>query len=105
VTFHTKTISYDVRTKAFFILSVFFVVCLGLYISAVEVTVHNIATRQALQSQSSGLATTVSEMEFQDIAIKNDISIDVAYAHGFKDVTSPTYISRSAAVSLSMNVK
>jgi hypothetical protein len=99
-----KTISYDARARAFWVLSVGCVIMMFVYVGAIEATVHNTVTRQTLQNQSEALATVVSEMEFQDIALKNNVNLDLAYAHGFKDVTAPVYISRSAAVSLSMNV-
>lgn len=99
-----KAISYDTRAKAFWFLVVASVVMVIIYIGAIEVTVHNTVARQTLQNQNSSLATVVSEMEFQDIALKNNVNLDLAYAHGFKDVTAPTYISRSAATSLSMNL-
>jgi hypothetical protein len=99
-----KTISYDTRQRAFWLLAIASVLCIIVYIGAVEMTVHNTVARATLQKQSTGLATAVSELEFQDIALKNNVNLDLAYAHGFKDVTAPVYISRTAAVSLSMNV-
>jgi len=99
-----KTISYDTRHKAFWFLAAATAILIVVYIGAVEMTVHNTVARQTLQKQSAGLATIVSEMEFQDIALKNNVNLNLAYAHGFKDVTTPTYISRTAAASLSMNV-
>jgi hypothetical protein len=99
-----KTISYDARQRAFWVLATISLLSIVIYIGAIEMTVHNTVTRQTLQNQSTDLSTVVSEMEFQDIALKNNVNLDLAYAHGFKDVTAPIYISRSVAASLSMNV-
>ena len=99
-----KTISYDTRHRAFWFLAITSAILIVVYIGAVEMTVHNTVARQTLQKQSVALATVVSEMEFQDIALKNNVSLNLAYEHGFKDVTAPVYISRAAATSLSMNV-
>jgi len=99
-----KTISYDARARAFWILAVSCVLMVVVYIGAIEMTVHNTVARQTLQSQSDALSTVVSQLEFQDIALKNNVDLNLAYAHGFKDVTAPVYISRAAGISLSMNV-
>lgn len=99
-----KTISYDARARAFWILVIGSVLLIATYIVAIEMTVHNTVTREKLQNQSDTLATVVSQLEFQDIALKNNVDLNLAYAQGFKDVTAPVYISRAAAGSLSMNV-
>lgn len=99
-----KTLSYDARHRVFWFLAMTGAILIVVYIGAVEMTVHNTVARQTLQKQSVALATVVSEMEFQDIALKNNVNLNLAYEHGFKDVTAPVYISRAAAVSLSMNV-
>ncbi|MBX4189309.1 hypothetical protein KW785_01780 [Candidatus Parcubacteria bacterium] len=98
-----KTISYDTRVRTFWTLTLIGVVSLALYVYGVLATVHHTVARQALQAQVSELTTQVSELEFKAIALKNEVNLNLAMSRGFKEVTDPLFISRSAAKSLSFN--
>lgn len=99
----TKTISYDNRVRAFWFLMSVCVVSLAVYVYAVNAVVRNTVARQNLEAEASHLSAVIAEMEFSYIALKNDIDLEVAYARGYKDVSSPTYISRARTGALSMN--
>lgn len=97
------TLSYETRARLFYGLVAVSVVSLVVYISAVNLTVHNTAARQALETQVSVLSTRLSELEFNAIALKNNVSLDVAIAHGFEEVKTPSFITRTAGRPLSFN--
>ncbi len=73
------------------------------YIYALNMTAHNVAQRASLERESAELATDLASLEFQYIALKDDITIETAGALGFKEVSEPLYVAREAhsAVSLS----
>lgn len=101
--YKTKTISYDARVRLFWTLVFASVTLLGLYVYGINATVRNTVARQDLEAEALNIGTHLGEMEFAYINLKNDVSLDMAYARGFKDVTAPVYISRSTSKSLSMN--
>jgi hypothetical protein len=98
-----KTLSYETRARTFWALMVISAMALIIYIVAVLATVRHTVVRQNLQRQVSTLSTEVNNLEFTYIALQNEVTLDLAYAKGFKDVSNPLYISRSAAASLSFN--
>ncbi len=75
-----------------------------MYVWAVRATISNTILRANLELTTINLAIEVGELEFKYISLGNDVSLQVAYERGFKNVTEPLYISRSATRSLSMNV-
>ncbi len=98
-----KTLSYETRARTFWALTAISAIALVVYIIAVLATVRHTVVRQSLQKQVSTLSTEVNNLEFTYIALQNGVTLDLAYAKGFKDVSDPLYISRSAAASLSFN--
>lgn len=100
----TKSISYDTRTRAFWTLIILSIASLVVYVLAINMTVRNTVTRQILGAEVATVSTQLGELEFSYIALKNKVSLDVAYARGFQNVVSPQYISRGAGRSLTMNV-
>jgi hypothetical protein len=100
--YKTKTISFDTRFRVFWTLVILSGVSLTLYIYGVTATVRNTVARQSLEAEVMNISTDLGEMEFTYIGLMNGVSLQVAYERGFKDVTSPVYISR-AQNSLSMN--
>lgn len=100
----TKTISYDTRAKAFWTLIFISLASIVVYILAINATVRNTVARQRLESEVANISTQLGELEFSYIGLKNKVSLEVAYARGFQNVSSPQYISRGESRSLSMNV-
>jgi len=99
----TKTLSYDQRLQTFWSLIFILSACLVIYIFAVNGAVRNTVVRQNLEKETTNLSARIGELEFSYIAMKNKISLNLAYERGFKEVVSPVYISRSASRSLSIN--
>lgn len=101
--YKTKTISLETRVRAFWTLVFISLASIFLYSFSVLTTVHNTVARQDLEAQVLNISTKLGEMEFEYIGLTNQVSLQVAYAKGYKDVVSPIYISRSNDGVLSMN--
>ena len=97
------TLSYDTRARSFWTLAMIVAACLVVYVYAVNATVRNTVARATLEQNTTSIASQIAEMEFSYIGEKNTISLQMAYARGFQNVTSPLYISRASAHSLSFN--
>ncbi|MFZ2048956.1 MAG: hypothetical protein WAV25_01500 [Minisyncoccia bacterium] len=100
----TKTLSYDTRARAFWTLVVLSILSLVVYIFAINATIRNTVTRQNLENEVATISTQLGDLEFSYIALKNRVSLDLAYTRGFKNVSSAQYISRGESRSLTMNV-
>lgn len=105
MTHTTKAISYDVRIRAFWTLASVCIIAFAVYIYAVNMTIRNTAIRQKLESDVTELAVDQSALEFARISRSQEISIEVAYAHGFEDVDAPLYISRVPGSALTYNAR
>jgi len=64
------------------------------YAYLVNKTVHNVAQRETIEREISQLTSTLSELEFNYIAKKNNINPEFAYSLGFKDVQNQKFVSR-----------
>lgn len=91
------------KEKAVFwaLLGVLFL-CAGFYMYFINSTVHNVVTRQNLESEASGLVLKIGNQEFEYITKKNNINIQLAYSMGFKDVTAKTFISKNKSKQVSL---
>ena len=98
-----KTISYDHRARFFWILTAVSLLSLFIYIYAINVTARNIALRQNLERQTARVSANLDLLEFAYIELKNNITIELAYQHGFREIKNPLYVSRTRAASLSFN--
>ena len=101
----TRTISYDNRVKFFWTLVAISVLSLSFYIYAINATAKNIALRQDLERQVVKISTNLDSLEFGYIELKNNVTLELAYLYGFKEVRSPLYVSRSNTASLSFNTR
>src|SRR5687767_1162487 len=101
--YKTKTISYDSRVYAFWTIAALSLLALAIYIFAINATIRNTVARRDMESQVSTLAARQSSLEFAYIEAKNKINLETALAYGFKEVESPTYISRTGATALTYN--
>ncbi|MDB5266268.1 MAG: hypothetical protein JWN89_83 [Parcubacteria group bacterium] len=102
--YKTKALQYDNRVRIFWTLVSLCVASLALYVYGVNATVRNTVVRAQLEAEASNISAHLGEMEFAYISLKNKVSLEVAYARGYQDVVSPTFISRSSR-SLSLNTK
>lgn len=71
------------------------------YMYCINKTVVFVVEREELSEELSTVGARVSELEFSYIHLKNEITADRAYAIGFAEIDTPTFISKKTAVSLS----
>jgi len=100
-----SAVSYDDRVRAFWFLAGAFLFALATYIYAVNATAHHVAERAALEREAANLSSEIATLEFQSIALKSDITLDVARSYGFTEVEKPLYVSADKANSLSFNAE
>jgi len=99
----TKIISYDNRARFFWVLVGVSILSLFVYIYAIHATARNVADRQELEKQVADLSSDLNSLEFAYIELRNDVTIELAYNYGFREVKNPLYISRTRQSSLSFN--
>ncbi len=100
----TKTITYDHRVRYFWLLVGIAVLSIFTYIYGISATAKNIAMRESLEDQIIEVTANLNALEFQYIALKNNITLDLAYSYGFREAKSPLYISRTGST-LSFNTE
>ena len=100
----TKTLSIDNRIRLFWGLAALGVILVGFYIYAVQATVANTVARQNLEDEVGSLSARLGDLEFKYIGLKNNITIEVAQADGFREVTEPVYVTRGNTGELSINL-
>lgn len=98
-------LSYEDRVKAFWFLSSALLVAFVAYVYAVNATAHHVAERAALEREASNLNAELATLEFQSIAMKNDVTIEVARQYGFEEVAQPLYVAKKSDAALSFNAK
>lgn len=99
----TKIISYEHQVRFFWILVVISVLSLFVYIYAINATARHVALRQGLERRMTDASARLDALEFAYIALKSNITIELAHQYGFREVKNPLYISRARPVSLSLN--
>ena len=98
-----KSLTYENRERVFWGLVLCALSFVGIYIYAINATAHHIAVRQNLERQLSETRAELGALEFEHIALKNGVTIEVAQAHGFGEVSKPLYVSRKSSSALSFN--
>lgn len=96
-------IAYDHRARLFFLLVIICLLSLFTYIYAINATARNVAVRQNLEKQITDLSTNLDSLEFTYIALKNNVTLELAYQLGFREVKSPLYVSRAHPEALTLN--
>lgn len=96
MTTRSITISYEARSRVFVTLVAVSILSLGVYTYAVLATVYHTVARESLVGERSSLSMSVSELEYKDIALRNTINLDTALTRGFREVTSPLYVTRGS---------
>jgi hypothetical protein len=76
------------------------IVSVFVYVLAVNMTVRNVAKRQAMETELSRLGTKLSELEFQYIRQKNSITLDYAKKLGFVSAIETKFVSRKTSVAM-----
>ncbi len=62
----------------------------------VRQTILNVVEREKAGKEMSGMLSSLSSLEAQYLGAKEGINLDVAYAKGFKDAESPSFITRGS---------
>lgn len=97
-------LSIDGRERFFWFLVSVSVFSLLIYVYAINAAAHHIAVRQNLESEVTALNSSLGSLEFDSIALKNAITMEVASIYGFEEVREPLYVSRnSPATALTLN--
>ena len=94
---------YDDRVHFFWVLVALSILSLCVYIYAINATTRNIAVRQDLERRVASISFNLDSLEFAYIELRNNVTIELAYQHGFREVKSPLYVSRAHRASLSFN--
>ena len=98
-----KIISYDQRVRLFWALVAISILSLFVYIYAVNAIARNIVVKQDLEKQIANISNNFNTLEFTYIELRNNVTMELAYQHGFQEVKSPLYVSRAHPQSLSFN--
>lgn len=80
--------------KIFFGLLFLLVVLFVTYGFLVKSTVHNIVLRENFGKERATLISHIADLNANYIALKNAITLDIAYERGFKPSSEPHFISK-----------
>lgn len=100
---NSKALSLEGRERFFWGLVSVSLCSLLIYVYAINAAAHHIAVRQNLEKQVERLNGDLSVLEFETIALKNGVTMEVATNYGFSEVREPLYVSRDAENSLTLN--
>lgn len=90
-----KILELNREKTIFWILSAILLLSVGFYMYSINATIRNIVLRERLEAESSQISLNVSNQEFKYITMHNSITLSLAYAHGFKDVSEKKFISQN----------
>ena len=93
----------DYRVQAFWGLATISLVSLVAYIYAINITARNIAERQNLEKGIADISSKLDSLEFSYVEARNNVTLEMAYARGFKEEKSPLFVSRDNRASLTFN--
>ncbi len=94
-----------IRTKMlFYILATILITIFGLYAYLVNRTIMNVVAREKTYREISTLSTSIGELEFKYMSIRNNITLELAYEKGFHDAVPSQFISRGSSA-LSFNTR
>ena len=97
-----RAMSFDGRVRFFWALITISTLSFVVYVYAINSTARNIALRQDLEKNIAEISVNLNSLEFAYIELKNNVTIELAYHYGFKEVQNPLYVSRRP-ISLSLN--
>lgn len=101
----SKAIAVSEERATYWLLVVAIVSSFVIYSILVNKTIHNVVGRQELDIEMSALTSRLSELEFEYISMQNELTIDKAYALGFKEVSAPKFVSRKSFSQVTLNNK
>ena len=80
----------------FGLLALMLVTLFVLYVYLVNKTVLNVVARENIQNQVSTLSGQVGQMEFQDIGLRNGITMALASNYGLEQVSASQFLERTS---------
>ncbi len=85
-----------IERKIFYGIVVLIMVVAFFYGFFVQQTIKNVVSREKTIKDTRELGSVIGDLESQYISLKNNITLDFAYAQGFKDAVKTEYISKKA---------
>lgn len=92
----TETILQNKEKTIFWTLLGTLLLCFGLYMYLINVTIHNVVAVENLENKASQLTLSLGTNEFKYILMRNNVTLSLAYSLGFKDVSNKTFVSRNS---------
>ena len=91
-----KTFALSIHTNKHVILGLFFVAFAStvFYVYGISKAIHNVAERQNLEKELGIVAAQVSDLEFEYLALKNTVDINMAKSLGFSIADTTHYVNR-----------
>ncbi len=100
----SNSIPFINKKSTFWMLILVLAFVLGVYLYSLNSVMFNIVKRGEAEKSLSNLKTSVTEIESSYLALKNNITLDLAYSRGFQEVEISAFIPKksvSAAQTLS----
>lgn len=66
------------------------------YIYCITTTIHNVVARERIETESSELALSIGQKEFDLIGLKNNITLARAQNLGFSEVQNKVFITHQS---------
>jgi hypothetical protein len=98
----TKALQLNTEKIFWIFASVLFVLFLA-YGYLVNTAILHAVARQKTQQQISLLSSQTADLETSYIALKNSVTLDLAYSLGFKNATNAHFITRKNSTGISLN--
>jgi hypothetical protein len=101
---NTKTLQQISHTQRdiFWAMIVFFFVLISLYICFLSASIVNVSVRQDTNDKIVALRSKVAQLEFQYVAIQNNITNDIAVSKGYIASTPVAYVTKTKESRLSL---
>ncbi len=87
------------ETPAFYGLLMITFLSLALYVTFISKTIFTLVADRQLESENKSLATDISKLELQTLALNDSISIEKAYSMGFVSASTAEYVAPALALS------
>ena len=84
---------FNYKERIFIVLIMSIIISAGAYAFLIEKAIMNVVAREDVIKESHVLSASVAGLEERYFSIKNNISLDLAYAKGFKDSEVSFFIS------------
>lgn len=72
------------------------VLLMTLYIFFVSSSIVNVVVREEIEQEIATIYSDVGELEFTYLALKDDITLELAYDLGFTDIVGKTFVTRKS---------